>query len=93
MRAAGYSYAEISQQTGFTHTKVNRSLTQGRALLRQREAQIERDTQEHIDAAARAPGGDPQTEPPVSTELEQRQQRINRRRQVAQVELAVEIDR
>lgn len=92
MRAAGYSYAEISQQTGFTHTKVNRSLTEGRALLRQREAQIERSTQEHIDTA-HAPPGALEAEVPVSTELEQRQQRINRRRHRAEVELAVEIDR
>lgn len=53
MSAAGYSYAVISHQTGFTHTKVNRSLTEGAhsCTLRQREALIERSTQKHTDTA------------------------------------------
>ncbi|HET7573524.1 MAG TPA: sigma-70 family RNA polymerase sigma factor [Solirubrobacterales bacterium] len=32
--AAGYSYAEISERTGFSHTKVNRSLAEGRERFR-----------------------------------------------------------
>lgn len=35
LRGEGYSYAEISQLTDWTHTKVNRCLTEGRARLRQ----------------------------------------------------------
>jgi RNA polymerase sigma factor (sigma-70 family) len=35
LRAQGYSYAEISQITGWTHTKVNRCLAEGRARLRE----------------------------------------------------------
>ena len=32
--AAGYSYAEIGELTGFSHTKVNRSLAEGRERFR-----------------------------------------------------------
>lgn len=35
LRAEGYSYAEICQITGWTHTKVNRCLAEGRARLRE----------------------------------------------------------
>ena len=35
LRAEGYSYAEICELTQWTHTKVNRCLTEGRARLRQ----------------------------------------------------------
>jgi len=34
LRGEGYSYAEISALTEWTHTKVNRCLTEGRARLR-----------------------------------------------------------
>lgn len=34
MRGEGYSYAEIAALTGWTHTKVNRCLAEGRARLR-----------------------------------------------------------
>ena len=34
-RGEGYSYAEISELNGWTYTKVNRCLTEGRARLRQ----------------------------------------------------------
>jgi RNA polymerase sigma factor (sigma-70 family) len=34
LRAQGYSYAEICEITGWTYTKVNRSLAEGRARLR-----------------------------------------------------------
>ena len=34
LQAAGYSYAEICRMTGWTYTKVNRSLAEGRARLR-----------------------------------------------------------
>jgi RNA polymerase sigma factor (sigma-70 family) len=33
--ACGYSYADIGELTGFSRTKVNRSLAEGRAALRQ----------------------------------------------------------
>ena len=92
LRAAGYSYTEISQQTGFTHTKINRSLTQGRARLRQREALIQRATQQRIDSN-RPIAEDPQVELPVSSELERRRQRIARSQQLSEVELDMEIDR
>ncbi len=36
MFGAGLSYAEICQATGWTHTKVNRCLAEGRAELRKR---------------------------------------------------------
>lgn len=32
--AAGYSYAEIGEATGFSHTKVNRSIAEGRERVR-----------------------------------------------------------
>lgn len=35
LQARGYSYAEITTITGWTHTKVNRSLSEGRARLRE----------------------------------------------------------
>jgi RNA polymerase sigma factor (sigma-70 family) len=35
LQAQGYSYAEICELTGWTHTKVNRCLAEGRARLRQ----------------------------------------------------------
>ncbi len=34
LQASGYSYAEICALTGWTYTKVNRSLAEGRAKLR-----------------------------------------------------------
>jgi DNA-directed RNA polymerase specialized sigma24 family protein len=36
--ALGLSYAEICDATGWTHTKVNRCLSEGRAALRERSA-------------------------------------------------------
>jgi RNA polymerase sigma factor (sigma-70 family) len=36
MHAAGFSYAEIGESKGWTHTKVNRCLAEGRAALRGR---------------------------------------------------------
>jgi RNA polymerase sigma factor (sigma-70 family) len=38
LQAAGCSYAEIQAITGWTYTKVNRSLAEGRAALREMEA-------------------------------------------------------
>lgn len=35
LKGRGYSYAEISAITGWTHTKVNRCLAEGRSRLRQ----------------------------------------------------------
>jgi RNA polymerase sigma factor (sigma-70 family) len=35
LQARGYSYAEIQELTGWTHTKTNRCLAEGRARLRQ----------------------------------------------------------
>jgi RNA polymerase sigma factor (sigma-70 family) len=35
LQAAGYSYAEIARSCGWTYTKVNRCLAEGRARLRQ----------------------------------------------------------
>jgi DNA-directed RNA polymerase specialized sigma24 family protein len=35
MRAAGLSYTEIGELRGWTYTKVNRCLSEGRAALRQ----------------------------------------------------------
>jgi len=41
LQAQGYSYAEIQEITGWTHTKVNRCLAEGRARLRElREAGV-----------------------------------------------------
>jgi RNA polymerase sigma factor (sigma-70 family) len=39
--AAGLSYAEIGELCGWTHTKVNRCLAEGRAALRERLARLE----------------------------------------------------
>jgi hypothetical protein len=41
LQAAGRSYPEIEAETGWTHTKVNRALTEGRAAFRARVAAIE----------------------------------------------------
>jgi RNA polymerase sigma factor (sigma-70 family) len=41
LKALGYSYDEISAQTGFSWTKVNRSLTEGRKRFFDRFAKIE----------------------------------------------------
>lgn len=41
LKALGYSYEEISARTGFSWTKVNRSLTEGRKRFFDRFAQIE----------------------------------------------------
>ncbi len=38
LRGEGYSYAEIAKLTDWTHTKVNRCLTEGRARLRRLSA-------------------------------------------------------
>ena len=36
LQAEGYSYAEICERSGWTYTKVNRCLAEGRAALRAR---------------------------------------------------------
>src|SRR3954454_9839103 len=41
LRAEGFSYAEICAQTGWTHTKVNRCITEGRRAFLRRYARIE----------------------------------------------------
>jgi hypothetical protein len=41
LQAAGRSYRDIEAETGWTTTKVNRALTEGRAALRERLAAIE----------------------------------------------------
>jgi RNA polymerase sigma factor (sigma-70 family) len=41
LRAQGYSYREICRLTGWTYTKVNRCLTEGRRALLERVARIE----------------------------------------------------
>ncbi|MGH2762920.1 MAG: sigma-70 family RNA polymerase sigma factor, partial [Thermoleophilaceae bacterium] len=41
LRAEGYSYAEICERTGWSYTKVNRCLTEGRQALSVRLAGIE----------------------------------------------------
>jgi RNA polymerase sigma factor (sigma-70 family) len=41
LKALGYSYDEISVRTGFSWTKVNRSLTEGRRSFLERFAQLE----------------------------------------------------
>ncbi len=41
LRAEGLSYGEIARQTGWTYTKVNRCLAEGRRALRDRLADIE----------------------------------------------------
>lgn len=40
---AGLKYTEIAQTTGFTETKINRCISEGRASLRERMANWERD--------------------------------------------------
>ena len=41
LQAAGRSYSEIESATGWTHTKVNRALTEGRAAFRARLAALD----------------------------------------------------
>jgi RNA polymerase sigma factor (sigma-70 family) len=41
LKAEGFSYAEISEQTGWTYTKVNRCITEGRRAFLMRYARIE----------------------------------------------------
>jgi RNA polymerase sigma factor (sigma-70 family) len=41
LKAEGYSYAEIAERTGWSYTKVNRCLTEGRQALAVRVAGIE----------------------------------------------------
>jgi len=41
LKAEGFSYAEICRQTGWTHTKVNRCITEGRRAFLARYARIE----------------------------------------------------
>ncbi len=41
MKAEGYSYKEICEITGWTYTKVNRCLTEGKAAFLARVAGIE----------------------------------------------------
>jgi RNA polymerase sigma factor (sigma-70 family) len=41
LKAEGYSYREICAITGFTYTKVNRCLTEGRAALRAQLAALD----------------------------------------------------
>jgi hypothetical protein len=41
LKAEGFSYAEICEQTGWTHTKVNRCITEGRRAFLTRYAGIE----------------------------------------------------
>src|SRR3954469_22068818 len=44
LQAAGRSYRDIEAENGWTKTKVNRALTEGRAALRQRLAAIDAGT-------------------------------------------------
>src|SRR4051812_40744801 len=44
LQAAGRSYSEIESATGWTHTKVNRALTEGRAAFRARLAALDAGT-------------------------------------------------
>jgi len=41
LRARGFSYREICEQTGWTYTKVNRSITEGRRAFTEKVAGIE----------------------------------------------------
>ena len=41
LQAAGRTYAEIEAETGWSHTKVNRALTEGRAAFRGRLAALD----------------------------------------------------
>jgi hypothetical protein len=66
LQAAGRSYRDIEAETGWTSTKVNRALTEGRATLRQQLAAIDEGTDcprhaHHIPALARgiAPADEP----------------------------------
>jgi RNA polymerase sigma factor (sigma-70 family) len=45
LRAAGLSYGEIQERKGWTYTKVNRLLTEGRAAFRSRVQDIESGTE------------------------------------------------
>jgi RNA polymerase sigma factor (sigma-70 family) len=40
LQAEGYSYAEICEMLGWTYTKVNRCLAEGRAKLRERHVAV-----------------------------------------------------
>jgi DNA-directed RNA polymerase specialized sigma24 family protein len=40
LQAEGYSYAEICEMCGWTYTKVNRCLAEGRAKLRRTRAPV-----------------------------------------------------
>jgi DNA-directed RNA polymerase specialized sigma24 family protein len=40
LQAEGYSYAEICEMCGWTYTKVNRCLAEGRAKLRDRRVAV-----------------------------------------------------
>lgn len=85
--AEGHSYAEIAAINGCSHTKVDRSMKEGRAALRARETLMERQTEQHIaDSHQLAP------ELPQS-ELQERRQRIAERRQRANIDLGMEIGR
>jgi hypothetical protein len=58
LQAAGRSYRDIEAETGWTTTKVNRALTEGRAALRERLAAIDAGTDcarhaHHLPALAR----------------------------------------
>ena len=58
LQAAGRSYRDIEAETGWTSTKVNRTLTEGRAALRERLAAIDQGTDcarhaHHLPALAR----------------------------------------
>jgi RNA polymerase sigma factor (sigma-70 family) len=44
LQAGGCTYAEIESSTGWTHTKVNRALTEGRAAFRARLAALDAGT-------------------------------------------------
>jgi hypothetical protein len=65
LQAAGRSYRDIEAETGWTTTKVNRALTEGRAALRERLATIDEGADctphaRHLPAVARgiAPAGE-----------------------------------
>ncbi|HEX3318456.1 MAG TPA: hypothetical protein VHR88_10580 [Solirubrobacteraceae bacterium] len=51
LQAAGRTYAEIEGETGWTHTKVNRALTEGRAAFRARLAAFDDGADCHRHAA------------------------------------------
>ena len=57
LRAEGYSYREICAETGWTYTKVNRCLTEGRRAFLERLAGIESGAEcERLAPAALRPG-------------------------------------